>query len=73
MKILGKDYDTRSQQHMDNQQEIQMLNMELSENVEQSMQLTREEEGKLVKRKKFDARDRIRKLLDRGSPWLALG
>jgi 3-methylcrotonyl-CoA carboxylase beta subunit len=58
---------------MDNQQEIQMLNMELSENVEQSMQLTREEEGKLVKRKKFDARDRIRKLLDRGSPWLALG
>lgn len=58
---------------MDNLQEMQMLNMELSENVEQSMQLTREEEGKLVKRKKFDARDRIRKLLDRGSPWLALG
>lgn len=58
---------------MDNLQEMQMLNMELSENVDQSMQLTREEEGKLVKRKKFDARDRIRKLLDRGSPWLALG
>ena len=37
------------------------------------MQLTREEEAKILKRKKMDARERIRKLLDRGSPWLALG
>jgi len=37
------------------------------------MQLTALEEDKLVKRKKFDARNRIRKLLDRGSPWLAIG
>jgi len=50
-----------------------MLNMELRENVEQTMQLTRVEEDKLVKRKKYDARNRIRKLLDRGSPWLAIG
>lgn len=52
---------------------MNILNMELRENVEQTMQLTREEEAKLIKRKKMDARERIRKLLDRGSPWLALG
>ena len=52
---------------------MNMLNMELRENVEQTMQLSREEEAKLAKRKKFDARSRVRKILDRGSPWLALG
>ena len=50
-----------------------MLNLELMENVEQTMQLSREEEAKLLKRKKMDARERVRRLLDRGSPWLALG
>ena len=50
-----------------------MLNLELRENVEQTMQLTREEEAKLLKRNKYDARNRVRKLLDKGSPWLALG
>ena len=50
-----------------------MLNLELRENVEQTMQLTREEEQKLLKRKKLDARQRVRKILDKGSPWLALG
>lgn len=73
MKILGQDYDTRSEQHLDNLEQMNMLNMELRENVEQTMQLSREEEAKLIKRKKMDARERIRKLLDRGSPWLALG
>jgi len=73
MKILGQDYDTRSEQHLDNLEQMNILNMELRENVEQTMQLTREEEAKLIKRKKMDARERIRKLLDRGSPWLALG
>lgn len=52
---------------------MQQLNIELMENVEQSMLLTAEEEAKLVKRGKFDARTRIRKLLDRGSPFMALG
>lgn len=37
------------------------------------MQITEVEQGKLAKRKKFDARERIRRILDRGSPWLALG
>ena len=37
------------------------------------MQLSREEEQKLLKRKKLDARQRVRKILDKGSPWLALG
>ena len=52
---------------------MNMLNLELRENVEQTMQLTREEEQKLLKRKKLDARQRVRKILDKGSPWLALG
>lgn len=52
---------------------MQALNFELKEHVEQSMQLSRVEEDKLAQRKKFHAHDRIRKLLDRGSPWLALG
>ena len=73
MKVLGEDYDTRSTQHMDNMEQMNLLNLELMENVEQTMQLSREEEAKLLKRKKMDARERIRKLLDRGSPWLALG
>lgn len=47
--------------------------MDLQENVGWSMKISPTEEGKLVKRGKFDARDRIRKLLDRGSPFLALG
>ena len=34
MKILGEDYDTRSQQHSDNNEQMKMLNMELRENVE---------------------------------------
>ena len=58
---------------MDNMEQMNMLNLELMENVEQTMQLSREEEAKLLKRKKMDARERVRRLLDRGSPWLALG
>jgi len=73
MKVLGDDYDTNSVQHIENQELMQQLNIELMENVEQSMLLTAEEEAKLVKRGKFDARTRIRKLLDRGSPFMALG
>ena len=37
MKILGRDYDTRSQQHLDNLEAMQALNMELQDHVEQSM------------------------------------
>ena len=37
------------------------------------MKISPVEEAKLKKRGKFDARERIRKLLDRGSPFLALG
>jgi len=73
MKILGEDYDTNSEQHLANLEAMKQLNYELQENVEQTMQITPEEVAKLKKRDKFDARDRIRKLLDRGSPWLALG
>ena len=34
MKVLGEDYDTRSVQHMDNMEQMNMLNLELMENVE---------------------------------------
>jgi len=37
------------------------------------MYLTPKEEDKLEKRGKTDARGRIRALLDRGSPFLAIG
>jgi len=37
------------------------------------MNISKVEEDKLLKRGKFSARDRIRKLLDRGSPFLVLG
>jgi len=73
MKILGDTYDTSSPQHLENLEQMNALNMELRENVEQTMQISPTEDAKLIKRKKFDARDRIRKLLDRGSPWLAIG
>lgn len=73
MKVLGEDYDTSSPQHLENLEKMNSLNMDLQENVGWSMKISPTEEGKLVKRGKFDARDRIRKLLDRGSPFLALG
>ena len=73
MKVLGENYDTNSEQHLDNLAQMEALNVELRENVEASMQISAVEDAKLIKRGKFDARDRIRKLLDRGSPWLALG
>ena len=34
MKVLGEDYDTRSEQHMDNLEQMNMLNMELRDNVD---------------------------------------
>lgn len=73
MKVLGEDYDTSSAQHLENLEKMNQLNHELSENVGWSMKISAAEELKLVKRGKFNARDRIRKLLDRGSPFLALG
>ena len=73
MKILGEDYDVNSEQHHENLERMNQLNIELVECVDQTMQLTEAEEEKLLKRGKVDARNRIRKLLDRGSPFLALG
>ena len=73
MKILGEDYDVNSEQHLENLERMNQLNIELVECVDQTMQLTEAEEEKLLKRGKVDARNRIRKLLDRGSPFLALG
>jgi len=49
------------------------LNHELVDNVESTMNITAEEDAKLLKRGKFGARERIRRLLDRGSPFMALG
>jgi len=73
MKILGETYDTSSPQHLENLEQMNQLNMELRENVEHTMQISAHETAKLVKRGKYDARERIRRLLDRGSPFLALG
>ena len=73
MKVLGDHYDTNSQQHIENLEEMNMLNIELMENVEKTMRISREEQAKLIKRGKYAARDRIRRLLDRGSPFLAVG
>lgn len=73
MKVLGAEYDTNSQQHLDNLEQMNQLNIELSERVEDTMKIPKRELEKLEKRGKNDARNRIRKLLDRGSPFLALG
>lgn len=73
MKVLGEDYDTSSPQHLENLEKMKQINMDLMENVSWTMKISKEEELKLIKRGKFDARDRIRKLIDRGSPFLALG
>ena len=73
MKVLGQDYDTSSAQHIENLESMQRLNLELMERVDETMQISKEEELKLIKRSKSGARDRIRKLLDRGSPFLAMG
>ncbi len=73
MKVLGQDYDTNSEQHLANLEQMNNLNLDLMDNVQGTMQITPEEEKKLIKRGKFDARERIRRILDRGSPWLALG
>ena len=73
MKVLGQDYNVHSEQHLENVEQMNQLNLELRENVDQTMVISKVEEDKLAKRGKFGARDRIRKLLDKGSPWLALG
>jgi len=52
---------------------MEFLNRELWDHVEEGMILTQREEDKLVKRGKSDARNRIRQVLDRGSPFLAIG
>ena len=53
--------------------EMTQLNLDLMENVESTMTVSQIEQQKLEKRDKFDARERIRRLLDAGSPWLAIG
>ena len=73
MKVLGADYDTTSQAHQENLMEMTQLNLDLMENVESTMTVSQIEQQKLEKRDKFDARERIRRLLDAGSPWLAIG
>ena len=73
MKVLGEDYDTKSEQHLENLEQMTKLNIQLIEAVDQTMHIDKKEEDKLAKRGKFSARDRIRKLLDKGSPFLALG
>ena len=39
MKVLGEHYDTNSQQHLDNLEQMKMLNIELEENVEKTMRI----------------------------------
>ena len=39
MKVLGEHYDTNSQQHLDNLEQMKMLSIELEENVEKTMRI----------------------------------
>lgn len=73
MKILGQDYDTQSEQHLSNLEQMNALNIELMENVDSAMAISPQQEAKLKKTQKNDARQRIRMLLDRGSPFLPVG
>ncbi len=73
MKVLGSEYDTNSEQHIENTERMNEICNDLQDAVESTMKISAVEEAKLKKRGKFDARERIRKLLDRGSPFLALG
>lgn len=43
MKVLGEHYDTNSQQHMENLDQMKMLNIELEENVEKTMRIDKKE------------------------------
>ena len=73
MKVLGADYDTNSEQHIKNAEAYQMLNLELEEKVEDCMVIPRAKHAALDAKGKDPAHRRIRKLLDRGSPWLSVG
>ena len=73
MKVLGHDYDVNSPQHLENLEQMQALNIDLVENVEDTMRTPEKELEKIKKRGKITPKGRVRKLLDRGSPWLTIG
>ena len=73
MKVLGKDYDLKSELHNTNKAAMDEYNRELFDIVEQTMYLPQKEEDKIERRGKTSSRDRIRALMDRGSPFLAIG
>lgn len=43
MKVLGEHYDTNSKQHIENLEQMNMLNIELMENVEKTMRIDKKE------------------------------
>ena len=73
MRVLGSEYDVNSEDHIQNFNKMQQYIVNLEEATQETMNISRREKKKLEQRDKFDARTRIRKLLDRGSPFMAIG
>ena len=56
MKVIGEEYNTRSEDHLNNLAQMEELSRELWDAVEQTMHLTTPEEEKLARNHKNDPR-----------------
>jgi 3-methylcrotonyl-CoA carboxylase beta subunit len=73
MKVIGEDYDTKSQEHLDNIDAMEQLNRDLDHLIDETHHIQPRELEKMQKKGKFAPMDRIERMVDKGSPFLEIG
>jgi 3-methylcrotonyl-CoA carboxylase beta subunit len=72
-RVLDEEVDSTSEEYLSNYDAMQNLNIELEERMSQAMLISMKEQAKLTERNKNTPRQRISKIIDRGSPFLEIG